>query len=657
MASPTLENFRNGTASFLGDRPPSEVLRLPLVEQFKLLQARLGETLFLQCLNPKNDVHGPVADAPTTDWLRRANVTGINVRTVQYFWNCVPYACTLPAAQNAIHLLPIWEPGVVSSLYGMVSFHLNPEFLHPELPRYFPHLSTVESQLKVVVNLLHALGKSVGMDVIPHTDRYSEIVLENPMHFEWLRREEDRIVEHQTRLWERAAAHIYDWLVMHGPACEQEIHGRDWQTFFGTHVHEGERGVLLFGEKYDYEGRRQRRLDLMDYLYRRGFEPAPATMGPPYRGLEVNPDSASTDEAGRVWYDYRIQQPETFSRVFGPLTRYRFYEATDRDRHDWQLDFDRPHEAAWDYFAEHYRRVRDEYHFDFMRGDMSHVQMRPGGVPTEIPERYDPHRYVKEHLQREVPSFGYFAESFLAPDNEMAYGNEVDHLTASAAEVTLGNLQSLVPGSAAFNQEFARYARLHDRARVLPAQTTMTADKDDPRFDEFYLHGNEARYLTALFLTDWPSYHALGFEQRDPHPEPAANEFYTKLYVFQIPDGPKGTQGPWRWGSNFELFQHLRRIRELCDAIFGELQFARSHFLRLPDDPTTPGVVAWTQRDTPHYLFVANFNATAIDLTLNAPMGGWTEYFRLEGEGVEVVATDSEVRLTGLEKVLVLRRR
>ena len=67
---------------------------------------------------------------------------------------------------------------------------------------------------------------------------------------------------------------------------------------------------------------------------------------------------------------------------------------------------------------------------------MSHVQMRPEGVPGSIDEHYDLLRAVKRHIQRGVPHFGYFAESFLAPKDVMGYGDEVDHLEASEAEVT-----------------------------------------------------------------------------------------------------------------------------------------------------------------------------------------------------------------------------
>ena len=60
-------------------------------------------------------------------------MVGVNVRTLGSFWNVVKYAMTLPDCQSAIHLLPIWEPGVVSSLYGIAGWNLNREFFSSEL--------------------------------------------------------------------------------------------------------------------------------------------------------------------------------------------------------------------------------------------------------------------------------------------------------------------------------------------------------------------------------------------------------------------------------------------------------------------------------------------------------------------------------------------
>lgn len=620
LPTPTEHAYLEGRVSFIGDALPEELVSRPMVGVLKTLQQKLGERLFLQCLNPKNNIPGPREADKTSGWVRTTNMTGINVRTLGSFWHCVPYALSLPAAQDSIHLLPIWEPGVVGSLYGMVSFHVNPEFFNEEMSQLLPHLNTVEHQLKVVVNLLHAMGKTVGMDVIPHTDRYSEIVLANPNMFEWLQRKGTAIVDHRDDLWQEVSVAIFEWLQETGPQGDHPVHGADAAVFFSERVHEAERVRVLFGEKYDYEGRRQRRESLMDHLFERGYEPVPATMAPPYRGLRVDerPEAQTVDSAGRVWLDYTITRPEPMSRVFGPLTRYQLYERLDGNR-DWAIDFAHPREQTWEYVCRQYAQVQDDFDFDFMRGDMSHVQMRPGGVPAETDDRYDLHRAVKEYIRKRVPRFGYFAESFLAPPNYMAYGDEVAHLDASHAEATLGNLQSMVPGEPEFNETFDEYERILRRGGVAPSFTTMTADKDDPRFDKFYLHANEARLFASYFLTDWPSYHALGFEQRDSHPSPYPNEYYTKLYVFQIQEGPKATIGTYRWGRNFLLFSNLTQIRTLADILLPELGSATTLLLHRPT-ARPGGLIVWTQESDPRYLFAANFSTSPVkDLSVSLP--------------------------------------
>jgi hypothetical protein len=134
----------------------------------------------------------------------------------------------------------------------------------------------------------------------------------------------------------------------------------------------------------------------------------------------------------------------------------------------------------------------------------------------------------------------------------------------------------------------------------------MTADKDDPRFDEFYLAGNEVRLFMALFLTAMPSYMGLGYEVRDAHYEPAPNEYYTKLYVFQLREGPKATFGPYVWGKNGALFSALTRLRRYADAIWARIKERPTRWLLAPDATAENRVVAWTQTDRPEYVFLAN---------------------------------------------------
>ncbi len=333
-------------------------------------------------------------------------------------------------------------------------------------------------------------------------------------------------------------------------------------------------------------------------------------MAPPFRGIKVDPGKGYVDSYGLVWYDYLITEPQSMSRVFGPLARFKLYGRQD-DNANWAIDFDHPRKEVWWYVCDKYAEVQRRYGFDFMRGDMSHVQMRPGGVPHTIDPYYDILRAVKLHVQREsgVPYFGYFAETFLAPRNIMAYGDEVDHLEASEADTTLGDLQSLTVGTPEFLQRFRRYCDLLETRRVAPTFSVITGDKDDPRFDAFYQKGNALRLFMALFLTHMPSYMALGFETRDTHFQPAPNEHYTKLYVFQETSGPKATSGPFRWGRNGAQFQALTRIRLYAENIWPQIAGRHIRWLIPPDATAESKHMAWTQRDGGREAFVFLVNS------------------------------------------------
>lgn len=611
-----ISGYLIGKQSFIPDLLPSDAVTLSTEHTLYILHKRLGHK-FYEAFDPHKTVESPLSISQKRNgtWLKSVNMIGINVRTIQSFWNIVKYNFTLSNAQSCIHLLPIWEPGVVASLYGMSSWNINPEFFSDELRWAMPHLDTVEKQLKVVINILHGLGKTVGMDVIPHTDRYSEQALANPQNFEWLQRIGYDIIRHDNDLHKTIQKLIYDFikndiqdftdlpvnLPDNKTTSESEV------DYFFNHIPESDRLNRLFGAPHDYEGRLKKREKLIQLLYDNHYEPVPATMGPPYRGIKVDKNGTPViDEKGRVWLDYTITKPQKFSRVFGPLTRYKLYDNKNNNE-KWAIDFERPIPSVWEYVAKHYDSVQEKYNFDFMRGDMAHVQMRPKGVPKQIDAYYDILKYIKNKIAQSVPYFASFAETFLAPPDEMAYGDEVEHLEASEADTTLGDLQSMVVGSNRFMQEFRRYLDIHYSRQVSPCFTIMTADKDDPRFDEFYLKGNEARFFISQFLTDMPSYMGLGFEQRDSHPTPAPNEHYTKLYVFRLDKGDKATNGQYIWGNNSKLFSTINAIKKHAEMLLQKTQHIDCQWIVMPDEEHK--VIVWTHRcDKPEYLFVVNLD-------------------------------------------------
>ncbi|MBW2734138.1 MAG: hypothetical protein JRH20_17250, partial [Deltaproteobacteria bacterium] len=353
--------YRRGECSFVPNLLPQEAVAMGGAEFLALLVARFGPTVEHAMSAEATEVHastiswdtalnaalkGPVAAEKDGRWLESANVVGVNIRTLGSFFEVAKYTLTLPAQQNAIHLLPIWEPGVVQSLYGICSWEINPEFLSSEWQQLCPHLNTPERQLKALVNLLHLMRRAVGMDVIPHTDRYSEMSLCQPSYFEWLRRDDDEISDHRADLHEDVEASIVDFLHQWGPATALPCPTTPGELFHASSS-EAQRRRLIFGERQDPAGREARRVALVKHLHAAGYEPVPATMAPPYRGLEVNPapEARQTDEHGMVWRDYRMIHPQPMSRVFGPLTRYKLYERLDDNLH-WQVDFSRPREQV-----------------------------------------------------------------------------------------------------------------------------------------------------------------------------------------------------------------------------------------------------------------------------------------------------------------------
>jgi hypothetical protein len=616
-----IQNYISDQCSFIPNLLPEEAIELSTTTIFKILHQKLDGHLLTIGLNPESTVPSPIILENNTNWIKKVNMVGINVRTIGSFWNIVKYALTLPKSQSSIHVLPIWEVGVVASLYGISSWNINPEFFDEGLYRQIPTLNTVEKQLKVTINILHAMGKTVGMDVIPHTDRYSQIVLANPHFFEWLQRKNLQITNHRADLHETIQTLVLDFLVKKGTAIPIDYPKSRVDFFYN--FDENDRLLALFGKKEEYGNRLKRRNDLIQFLYNEGFEPVPATMAPPYRGLKVSEDEMAKviDKDGRIWRDYEITNPQKMSRVFGPLTRFKLYERLN-DNQKWAIDFDQPRTNVWEYISKKYGQIQSEFNFDFMRGDMSHVQMRPEGVPKKMGLYYDILKHIKNYIQTKIPYFGYFAETFLAPANEMAYGDEIDHLEHSDADTTLGDLQSLPVDTAEFQQRFRAYLDIGTTRKVSPNFTIMTADKDDPRFDHFYLNGNEARFFMSLFLENIPSYMGLGFECRDVHHKPASNEHYTKLYVFQIDEGPKSTNGKYIWGKNIILFQNINRIRLYAEEILPIIQSKKIRWLLPPDATGYRKTIAWTTQTASNYLFVVHLDSKKSAANIKIPSIG-----------------------------------
>jgi hypothetical protein len=112
---------------------PEIAVGLNVFEILQILQSRFGTDKLVQALNPSIAYPSRLAGQQNGDWLKSCNMVGVNIRTIGNFFNLIKYLLTTGSCHDSIHILPIWEPGVVSSLYGKISWNINPEFFSEEL--------------------------------------------------------------------------------------------------------------------------------------------------------------------------------------------------------------------------------------------------------------------------------------------------------------------------------------------------------------------------------------------------------------------------------------------------------------------------------------------------------------------------------------------
>ena len=151
----------------------------------------------------------------------------------------------------------------------------------------------------------------------------------------------------------------------------------------------------------------------------------------------------------------------------------------------------------------------------------------------------------------------------------------------------------------------------------------MTADKDDPRFDGSTAQATRPRLFLRCSSPTCRATSGLGFETRDVHDAPVANEQYTKLYVFHehgdsnVYPSKARFSDTYIWGENDDLFTSITRLRTFVEDTLADITGTATQWLVPPDATTLRGTAAWTQKPatmppgTERYLFVVNYDLGA----------------------------------------------
>ncbi len=571
---------------------PQEAINMSYEESLQLLETLVNKNSLTQAFDINKTFPSPVSDEISTDWFKKSNIIGINPRITKTYWGIVKYAMTFP--ENAIHLLPLFEAGCDNAIYAPVSWNLSYEFLDPELVKI--GYETPEKQLKLIINVLHCLGKTVGFDALTHCDKFAEFVFVNPKHFEWVKLNKERTsqlfppaINYNTIYLEVENA-IKDFLKINGSADNSiKIDDNLLNNFFSDDFAEQQRLNILFG--FDADCRLKRRVELLNFIRKNGFETVPVTEHAPCRPIIF--DCMKKDEDVE-WAEFKVDNSSPISKIFGSQTPFKLYPI----ENEGYPETDKPYFEMWDYLAIKFFEFQNEYNFDFLRADMAHNQPSHS-QKNETKLHFNKHEiwaFIKERIRHEKPYFATLAEAFL---NQHYYIDGFQDMENKKFDLVLGPLNFLY-----LNDEYVSslqcLSTMDYKYRFKTCVTSITNDTDRESNNNLYKSpfSNELRLFTGLF-TDLPSYMGIGLETRDY--DPISKEYFSNHYTNYQPI-------EYQWGNNVELFGNISGIRQIFSKIYPHIKDQKLCWLNT-DNPYQASWLYINQKtNQPSYLFSINLD-------------------------------------------------
>lgn len=567
---------------------PKAIISYSLNKTLKVLCSLLGSDKLKQAFDIEFNYPSPVVNNPNSEWLKKSKIIGINPRIIGSYFNIVKYALTFP--EDAIHIMPVWEMGCDGAIYARVNWKLSEEWLDKELVAY--GYETPEKQLKLVVNLLHALGKKVGFDCVGHTDKFSEEVFIMPECFEWIRLNEEKTAQvkyaDSEEVYLQLKKSVVNFLSEFGSADGSTFDIS--KDFFSNDFSYMEREQVLFGKTL--EQRTNRRVALMNYVRDLGFETIPVTEHSPCRPIEF--DCIRTSEFGS-YADFKILEKKGAAKIFNAITPYRWYKI---DNAGFPI-VENPINKTFNYFFEQVEVFQNQYNFDFLRGDMAHNQSAHAHSSSKKNDKFEFEMWklLKERIQIKTPYFATFAEAFLGAYYIDGYSDMIN----KSFDVILGmsNFKYL---DGEFIELVKHYQVCSEQTPFAPCIVSITNDSDQEHNNMLHQSplANEIRYFIQMLIT-LPGYTGMGFECRNLVPEKQSE--YSGIYTNYQPE-------KYTWGRNEKLFKNVSKIRKIYDKM--NIGGLKTYILSLNSENVLAWLLCDVNTNTPKYFCLVN-----IDTSLN----------------------------------------
>lgn len=501
---------------------PNEAIEMSFNDSLELLKSVIGEDNFQNALKFK--IKSPLSSQKSSDWIKTTKIIGINPRITKTYWGIVKYAMTFP--EEGIHIMPLWESGD-GSLYVQNSWRLNRDFYDSDLETL--GMDTCEKQLKFIVNVMHALGKFVGFDAVPHVDNFSEIAILNPDCVEWIKLNAEKNAQDYSVETNEISQNIKQIIIKNYNLLD---------NFYK--LSESERSDLLFPAGID---RFCRRMEIRSLIRNAGYEPIPVVEHAPMRPVKfVRMEHSKNDS----WAVFDVDNKATNALIIGAVTPYKFYNIKNGYPVKNSID-----NKVLNYFIDNIKAFQSEYDFDFLRADMAHNQIshshNDNNKDMICEEMW---AVLKSEIQKNKPYFATFAESFLGN----YYISGIQDMVNKNFDIVLGELNYNYLDNEYVDLLY-KYCVDLKKYSFAPLLTIYTNDGDKDEHNSYYgsLEANICRYFISMFM-NMPSYMGIGYEVRDLEPEKLCQ--YSGLYIKQ---GNKD----YEFGTNIKQFEYISVVREL----------------------------------------------------------------------------------------------
>jgi len=407
----------------------------------------------------------PVEKYENSSWMYYSDFCFINVRAMATdpektgnFLNALKLIPILRA--NSIHLSPFFDCAL-DNLYAVDSLRIiTRDVVSTEL---LEGGINEDSQLLLLIDGIHILGKTAGFDLEPHTGQFARIVLENPEFFRWI-----RLTKKDKQL--------------HGKLSQENMLESASQEKLQKSVRKIINDILKKNKMKSLEPEGEDRVkirkvhrEITDKLIAEGYWTLPShTWGgvglPEYESYnfkENYPDFKYLNEKGEDHHEHS----------FGMLTPYKFYNNLPLNKIPQEDNLPSTDKAVVEFFKSIFPDIQDRYKFDFVRLDyVDHVFDSTLNNSWDIPisDRMTPeilHDTIMTAKKRR-PYTGAMAERM---------GMDIDEYNKIGFDLLLGNtmLSTMHPGYIRFIFDFQEKLEKIVSQLSVPASVLFAVDTHD----------------------------------------------------------------------------------------------------------------------------------------------------------------------------------